>query len=67
MDRAKAKRLLNKNSWTGKEVGQASLYSLSERGSFRYFKRCFKGGWLGYSVGSFWKLNIVPRIVASPS
>lgn len=31
MDRAKAKKLLNKKGWTGKEVGQAYLYSLSEQ------------------------------------
>lgn len=31
MDRAKAKRLLNKKGWTGKEVGQAYLYSLAEQ------------------------------------
>lgn len=31
MDREKAKRLLNKKSWTGKEVGKAYLYSLSEQ------------------------------------
>ena len=30
MDRTKARRILNKKHWTGKEVGQAYLYSLAE-------------------------------------
>lgn len=42
MDRAKAKRLLNKKSWTGKEVGQAYLYSLSEQTRATKEKKPFK-------------------------
>lgn len=42
MDRAKAKRLLNKKGWTGKEVGQAYLYSLSEQTKAGKAKKPFK-------------------------
>lgn len=42
MNRTTAKRLLNKKGWTGKEVGLAYLYSLSEQKRARITNKKFK-------------------------
>lgn len=42
MDKIKAKKLLNKKRWTGKEVGKAYIYSLSEQVKAQKEKKKFK-------------------------